>query len=115
MQQAAGEHTRFAPDAFAEQVGKSVPLTIDGQQCTTALVVAAEVAGDGSRVLLTYEVPDELRAWFEHGAEASHTDGPYLAGRVPPPVPLLGSDGPWPPEVSGPHLEVSPRPAERAL
>jgi hypothetical protein len=55
----AENHERFAPHAFDGVIGSQVPVGGQAREdlglCT---VVAAEVAGDGSRVLLTIEVPE---------------------------------------------------------
>lgn len=50
----------FAPDAFAAQVGRSVPLR-DEDGATTgqvATIVSAEVVDEGRTVALVLEVPD---------------------------------------------------------
>jgi hypothetical protein len=52
----AGE--RFAPDAFDVSVGKEVRLSVQGRPSGTCRLVAAEVASDGSSVMLTYDVPN---------------------------------------------------------
>lgn len=53
----AGRFPRvFEQDAFRTSIGNTVPLKIAGQQVGWARVVAADVAGDGSSVLFTYEV-----------------------------------------------------------
>lgn len=46
----------FEQDSFRSSIGNTVPLKIAGQQVGWALVVAADVAEDGSSVLFTYEV-----------------------------------------------------------
>lgn len=58
--QRAGDHQQFASDAFDSQIGKTVPLTIEGQRVDSCKVVAAEVAEDGSSVTMILEVPDGL-------------------------------------------------------
>jgi hypothetical protein len=61
----AAEHERFAPGAFDRTVGSQVPVNLrvtDGGPVLASLgtgtVIAAEVAGDGTSVTLTVEVPD---------------------------------------------------------
>lgn len=56
--QQAPEHHTFAPDVFDSQIGKTVPLAVEGRQIDNCKVVAAEVAEDGASVTLTVEVPD---------------------------------------------------------
>lgn len=57
--QSSAPGERFAPDAFDGQIGKVVPMNIEGRPveggCT---VVGASVADDGRSVQLTLEVPD---------------------------------------------------------
>lgn len=58
--QEAPEHHTFAPDVFSSQIGKVVPLKVEGRQIDNCKVVAAVVSEDGSSVNLTLEVPDGL-------------------------------------------------------
>lgn len=51
---------RFAHDAFDSQVGRTVPLRVEGSPNAEATVVAAEVSDDGRAVTLTLDVPDGL-------------------------------------------------------
>lgn len=71
MTQPAPEGARFAPDAFAAQVGTAVPFTVSGQPHGEATVVAAEVAADGSSVRLTFESPAALPIGFRVTPQAS--------------------------------------------
>lgn len=48
--------SRFAPGSWDRQVGKVVPLKVEGTEVAQVRLVAAEVAEDGSGVSLTYEV-----------------------------------------------------------
>ena len=62
---------KFGPDAFARQIGKEVPLKLEGAQYGMATLTAAEVAADGSSALLTLDLPDPepsspLWAFEEH-------------------------------------------------
>ena len=51
----------FAHDAFESQVGRTVPLRIEGSpDAAEATVVAAEVSDDGTAVTLTLDVPDGM-------------------------------------------------------
>lgn len=60
----AGPGERFAPDAFASQVGQRVPITVRDQvglEATLAtyregLVTEARVSADGSEAALTFKV-----------------------------------------------------------
>ena len=50
----------FAPDAFASQVGKTIPLTLEGSPAERdCKLVAAEVSDDGTSVEFTLEVDDD--------------------------------------------------------
>lgn len=61
IQQPAAPGERFAHDAFDSQVGRTVPLHIEGSpDAAEATVVAAEVSDDGTAVKLTLDVPDGL-------------------------------------------------------
>lgn len=60
VEQPAEPGATFAPDAFAGQIGKTVPLTIEGRAADGGCkVVGAQVADDGSSVSLTLEVADD--------------------------------------------------------
>lgn len=55
----AGPGERFAHGAFDSQVGRTVPLRIEGSSdAAEATVLAAEVSDDGTAVTLTLDVPD---------------------------------------------------------
>lgn len=58
INQSAPSNVRFAPDVFDSQVGRTVPLRIEGSADAEAVVVDAKVAEDGTSVTLTLEVPD---------------------------------------------------------
>lgn len=58
INQAAPSNTRFAADVFDSQVGRTVPLRIEGSNDAEAVVVAAEVSEDGTSVTFTLDVPD---------------------------------------------------------
>jgi hypothetical protein len=47
---------RFAPDAFDDQLGNEIPLTISSRQVGLTRLIAAKVHEDGSAVDLTIEV-----------------------------------------------------------
>jgi hypothetical protein len=50
---------RFAHDAFDSQVGRTVPLRVEGStDAVQATVTDAEVSDDGTMVTLTLDVPD---------------------------------------------------------
>ena len=53
----AGENERFDPHAWDSQIGNQVPFRPGPGSCT---LIAAEVAGDGSGVTLTIEIPDDF-------------------------------------------------------
>jgi hypothetical protein len=59
IRQRAGEHERFALDAFASQVGKTIRFNLDEDHSTAASVAAADVVDGGLAVLLTLDVPDD--------------------------------------------------------
>jgi hypothetical protein len=54
----AGEHERFAPEAFARQIGKEIPIKLNDERIATARIMGAEVIDDGRAVLLSCEVDD---------------------------------------------------------
>lgn len=51
---------RFAPDAFARQLGQDVPVHLPDGSTHTGRLIAAEVVEDGSRVEFTLEVSEAL-------------------------------------------------------
>ncbi len=51
--------TRFAPGCFDSQIGKVVPLNLRGVEIGHMRLIAADVAGDGLSVHLTYEPATE--------------------------------------------------------
>lgn len=57
-EQYAGPHTVFTPGAFASQVGRTVPLTQDGETVDTATLTGVQVSEDGAYATFTIEVPD---------------------------------------------------------
>jgi hypothetical protein len=56
--QHAAPGERFAHNAFDSQVGRVVPLRIEGSEDAEATVVAAAVSDDGTAVTFTLDVPD---------------------------------------------------------
>jgi len=55
----AGEHERFAPDAFAHVVGTDTPLKLGDMVIGTATIVDVDVAADGCTAVVTYELSDQ--------------------------------------------------------
>lgn len=59
VEQSAEPGTTFARDAFDSQIGKTVPMNVEGRAVDGGCkLVGAEVADDGRSVSLTLEVPD---------------------------------------------------------
>jgi hypothetical protein len=58
----AEDHERFAPHAFDNAIGTTVPITLNGRPIGDATVVAADVADDGGSVELTYDMLGDLLA-----------------------------------------------------
>ena len=57
--QSAGPGERFAHNAFDSQVGRTVPLRVEGSPDTTqATLIGADVSDDGTSVTFTFDVPD---------------------------------------------------------
>jgi hypothetical protein len=56
--QHAPAHSQFAHGCFDSQIGKTVPLKVEGEQIDNCKIVGAEVSSDGTEVRLTVEVPD---------------------------------------------------------
>lgn len=54
--QPAPDGSTFTPDAFDSQIGKEIPVNIEGQQQRRGRVVAAEVSPDGQSVELTLDI-----------------------------------------------------------
>jgi hypothetical protein len=82
--QPAGEHERFASHAFDGAIGKQVPL-LKGpadEDIGLCMLVAAEVAEDGTGVLLTIEVLGSAGPVFSPSAE---TGGMSFAFTEPDP------------------------------
>lgn len=52
----AEQNTRFAPGCFSSQVGKTMPLNVEGIPAGRATLVTAKVSDDGSSVELTLEI-----------------------------------------------------------
>ena len=47
----------FAPDAFESEIGRRIPMTVEGRASNmVALVIGADVAEDGSGVLFKMEI-----------------------------------------------------------
>ena len=59
LTQRADEHERYAPDAWAGNIGKEIPVHV-GSITTTGKLVSAVVAEDGRSVVLTVEVEAAL-------------------------------------------------------
>jgi hypothetical protein len=56
--QTAQPGERFASDSFDGQIGRTVPLRVDGSpQEADATVIAAQVSDDGTSVDLTLDIP----------------------------------------------------------
>lgn len=53
----APDGVRYAADAFDTNVGRPLPVRVDGIDVDQALVVAVEVAPDGRCVTLTLDLP----------------------------------------------------------
>jgi hypothetical protein len=69
----AGLHERFAPGCFDARIGDPWPVRLPSGDLRPALLVAAEVAPDGSSVELTIEVGEQPGRWWRlrailHGA-----------------------------------------------
>lgn len=70
--QHAGEGETFAPQAFDDSIGKTVPVKVEGGDSGEAELVAAVVADDGKSARLTL---DTLVYHVEmEAAEIQHTD-----------------------------------------
>jgi hypothetical protein len=58
--QSADPGSRFAPDAFDSQIGKTVPMNIGGRPIEGGCkILAVEVTDDGTSAKFIAEVPDE--------------------------------------------------------
>lgn len=58
LQHTDDQYTVFGPQAFARSIGKTVPLTIEGRQVTTATLTKVEYSEDQRTATLTLEIPD---------------------------------------------------------
>ena len=56
----AGPHTRYAPDAFAGQIGKPITVNHPDGRPATGTLVDAQVGSGGTEALLTIEWEDPL-------------------------------------------------------
>lgn len=57
--QPADPGTTFAPDVFESQIGRTVPMNIEGREIEEGCkILAAQVSDDGTSVELTVDVPD---------------------------------------------------------
>jgi hypothetical protein len=56
--QPADPGTEFAPDCFAGNVGKQVPMDLGGRT-VTATITAVKTSDSGRSVDITYEIPDD--------------------------------------------------------
>lgn len=63
-EQPAPDGSRFAHDAFEGQIGKEIPVNVEGSSPKRGRLVAATVADDGTSAELQLEVDDlELPAY----------------------------------------------------
>jgi hypothetical protein len=62
VRQAADENERYVPGCFDSSVGKHIPFKLGDHPVpgATCKLIAAEVADDGSEVLLTLEVESQV-------------------------------------------------------
>jgi hypothetical protein len=58
--QRAEQHERFAPGCFDSQIGKFVPVNVEGAPHGRGRLVAAEIADDGQSVELTVDTMPPL-------------------------------------------------------
>jgi hypothetical protein len=58
--QPAPDGATFASDAFDSQVGREIPVNVEGSEATTGRLIAARVADDGKSVELQLDVDVEL-------------------------------------------------------
>lgn len=54
----AGESQRFAANAWDDQLGKLVPVRLDGDHVRAGRIVGANVMPDGDAVELTLDITD---------------------------------------------------------
>jgi hypothetical protein len=95
----AEEHERFAPGAFDRAIGQQVPMKgPERQDLGLCTLVAAEVAEDGTGVLLTIEVPAGAGPVFSPSAETGGMSFAF-AGPDPDAVPRDPLDA-KPPRIS---------------
>jgi hypothetical protein len=59
--QQAPDHSTFAPDCFDSQIGKTIPLKIEGRQIDDCKILGAETSEDGTEVFLTLELPSSVK------------------------------------------------------
>lgn len=87
LRQNAGEHERFAPEAFVSQIGTEVPVKFNDEQVATAIIVDARVTDDGRAVLLTYEINKPEVLWLIQD-RLYDSVGPGLSFRTRPARPV---------------------------
>lgn len=100
VRQRAGEGERYAAGTFDSQIGKQVPLTVEGQVADRATLVSAVVAEDGSEASLTYDIPDGTLpvAVVRAGAIGHFSMGAFANVLRPGDLPV---------RRAGPHFDVS--------
>jgi hypothetical protein len=54
----AGPGELFAEDAFGRSAGATVQLRVAGQRIGSAVIIAVQVANDGTSALFTYEITE---------------------------------------------------------
>lgn len=62
VNQPAEPGTKYAPTAFDDQIGKTIPFSAPGQAATECTIVAATVADGGGSASLTLDVPDAFKS-----------------------------------------------------
>jgi hypothetical protein len=61
IEQQAGPGNRFAPDAFASQIGKQIPVEVRPGERVQGAIRSADVSTDGTSARIQVEIPDD--AW----------------------------------------------------
>jgi hypothetical protein len=49
--------TVFAPDAFASQIGTTVPFKLENEVIAEARIIAVVVSDDGTEAVMTFDAP----------------------------------------------------------
>ncbi len=78
LRQPAREGSLFAGDAFASQVGKQVPVTVDGVAGGEGTVRSVRVVEDGTAALLTVEVDDRCVPFVREARSGSLDASPFV-------------------------------------